>query len=309
MPTLMSTPLAVNLPAKRATPLVDDILRAIAVEPPYFALADLHEPEPGILEAVTPVESPLGAEVPPISTAEAGRHLAILGECVAARPFCDAHRRYYLVTAAHVVRPLPLGAPIPGRLVARAKATSRGNSALARATLRADGQDVCRLNAHYNVMTEQRLPLADEDEPPEAVGMTALRPSTRPPPVTLRHVGRSRAVGTLAVAKDHCLGHLVNHPRLPLAVLMSGVTAVISELLRTRYDDPELRYAVLEVYVRAAALSRPGDVLRLAVELQNSRSLDELLAGNVVGPHGPVASILTRVRVLPHGSREEDVSG
>ena len=53
------------------------IFEKIAVRKPYYSLKELTINKHQIIEAKIPIEQPLGMEIPPISAAEASRHLAI----------------------------------------------------------------------------------------------------------------------------------------------------------------------------------------------------------------------------------------
>ncbi|MFC1512790.1 hypothetical protein ACFL4S_01950, partial [bacterium] len=81
-----------------------DVFEKIAVRTPYYALKNLKQ-EGDEVKAIIPIEQPLEMEIPPITAAEAARHLAVLGSC--AGSFClnsGNEKRFYIATAGNMQR-------------------------------------------------------------------------------------------------------------------------------------------------------------------------------------------------------------
>lgn len=76
---------------------INSILEKICVSPPYFAFKEIYRYKEFLIAPVIP-EQPIGNEITPISSAEASRHLAILGSIVLA--FKEEEKKYYLATKA-----------------------------------------------------------------------------------------------------------------------------------------------------------------------------------------------------------------
>ena len=77
------------------------ILERIGVQPPYYALNDLElDEENGIMSAKVPVEQSSEMERSPITAAESGRHLAILGCCLMGVINTEGGKFYYLANSA-----------------------------------------------------------------------------------------------------------------------------------------------------------------------------------------------------------------
>lgn len=74
-----------------------EILEKICVRPPYFAFENIYSYGEILLSKV-PVQQKLGIEFEPISSAEASRHLAILGSCVLG--INEKERMFYLAHKA-----------------------------------------------------------------------------------------------------------------------------------------------------------------------------------------------------------------
>ena len=130
----------------------------IAVQPPYFAFKSLYTlpDEWDIYGEFTP-EQPQGNELGPLATAEAGRHLAILGSCAAARTQFEAARVYYLASHAQWnlrYRPVRLG-QTPW-MTARAKIVEQSRKIICAETqLLVDGQPFADLFVSYHVLAEK----------------------------------------------------------------------------------------------------------------------------------------------------------
>ena len=81
----------------------EELFQLIMTRPPYFALQNMKlDKHNNIFTAEVVPEQSLGAEVGPISTSEAGRHLAISGLCHIA--LNKKVKNYYLVEQALVKR-------------------------------------------------------------------------------------------------------------------------------------------------------------------------------------------------------------
>lgn len=80
---------------------VPDILSKICVSPPYFAFKEIYRYE-NLLIAPIETEQPMYGEVGPMSMAETGRHLAILGSCALAQ--YEKEKLFYLATVAKMQR-------------------------------------------------------------------------------------------------------------------------------------------------------------------------------------------------------------
>src|SRR5688572_30011137 len=105
-----------------------DVHSLICVRPPYFAPEDVRANSTGV-EAKGRVQQDPGRGPGPISGAEAGRHLAILGSCALARVNPQVERHYYLASAAELERLAPAAPTAQGKLRAFAHAWFTGKRA------------------------------------------------------------------------------------------------------------------------------------------------------------------------------------
>jgi hypothetical protein len=255
----------------------------ICVRDPYFALQEVMESARGELTARVPVEMEPGAEASPISAAEVGRHLAILGSCAVSRMNPQEGQHYYLARRARVERlhegPLPRA---PGLLWGQAKAEFKERRTASALTLlsSAEGQPLFSMNVDFNVLSaaafqrlfqgarqelrrEPRAERAPRDAGP--VDFLSLRqnPHREPPP--LRDLVREGEClrGTLGpVGPELCKGHFALYPVLPVAVVMSGLSGLAGTLLRQWLGNDSARYLVKSGNVRAESLAYAGETVR-----------------------------------------------
>lgn len=263
------------------------LLSRICVRPPYLALASLRHHDEGTVSGFVRPEQPLGRERGPITGAEAGRHLAILGSCAAALANPRQERHYYLAVAAELRRELEDDVPVlPGEaLAALATCGHVGKrDARAHAVLEArvgDGSRVATvysLSVTYNVLTENvfgRLfrGRAIPEGPPAA---TSPYGRLVTPPV--RERGPASLVSAPErVAVEQCRGHFEGYPALPVAVVMHKLAALAGQLLAERAGDPDVRFVVQHAVVRASSLAWAGDAVTYRVEHLGDDGADALL--------------------------------
>jgi len=260
-----------------------ELYARICVRDPYFALQDVMEGGLGEVTARVPVEVNPDAEASPISAAEVGRHLAILGSCAVSRVNPNDGQHYYLARRARVERlhdgPLPRA---PGLLWGQAKAEFKERRVASARTLlsSAEGQPLFSMNVDFNVLSaaafhrlfqgarqELRREPRSAREPRDAgpVDFAALRqnPHRNPPPLRdLVREGECLRATLGPVSAELCKGHFALHPVLPVAVVMSGLSGLAGTLLRQWLGNDSARYLVTAGDVRAESLAYAGETVR-----------------------------------------------
>lgn len=248
-------------------------LSRICVTPPYRAFDTITHDDKGTVSGFVRTEQPLGRERGPITGAEAGRHLAILGSCAAALANPRGEKHYYLATAAHLVRVLDPGVTLVARepLIARATASlvSR-REARADCVLEASGDGVAAVytlavtyavltaNVFARVFRDRADERARHAEPPQNP-YARLRTPEIVACTPTRIVGAAETVGP-----EDCPGHFDGYPALPVAVVMHRLAALAGELLALRLTGPA--HVVQAASVRANALAWAGDTISYTVE-------------------------------------------
>jgi hypothetical protein len=84
--------------------LMSDLFSRIGIGPPYFALQEIIATPRGTLTATAQAEYPRETERDPITAAEAGRHLAILGSSAISLKRDSTTRHFYLARKAKLTR-------------------------------------------------------------------------------------------------------------------------------------------------------------------------------------------------------------
>jgi len=262
------------------------------VSSPYYALDREEISQPGSVKArVHPVQS-LGYEQGPVTAAEAGRHLTVLGACACSSLHDDPLAYCFLPERLRLLRLSDCEAPtysMPLTAAAWAGASAHGSTARAHAVLssRATGERLFEAEVLYRVMSraafervfarhKRERSQPGEPQPPDATGVFAsLRndPYRDPLPleITRRTPGSVRA-RLRRVTQDLCIGHLPQYPALPVSSLMHGLSSLCGDALRLRYGHAA-RYRVLCADVSAERLAFVGE--RVFFEAAYVRSVDE----------------------------------
>lgn len=250
----------------------EQIFSRIDVLPPYYALRDVAVGERGDVTARVSIEQPLGMEVGPVSGAEAGRHLAIAGSVAAALENPEEGRHHYLATDAEVRRARKVPADAT-ELVLRAHGTQLGKRN-AHAMIVAEtesGRRVCSLSCYYAIVEYETMRFFFADHCVETPAATSNPYVELMEPEQIDIAGGHIEVDLGTVDAAQCAGHFEGLPAMPVAYLMSNVTAAAGRLLRRHVGDDEARFSIEEASVRADGLAFAGEHVRLRGEHQGTR--------------------------------------
>jgi hypothetical protein len=235
---------------------LDVMMQRIAVQRSYFALTSLHVPADAAWDIYGQfsAEQPLGAETGIISTAEAGRHLAILGSCAAA--LSHSERIYYL--AAHAIwSQYPTDDPPLSRkaLIARAKVIDRTRNQVRVCTeLLAGSTRLGSLTVQYHVMSEIAFQYQFLGNRAPTDGREIKARYSEPLELSFGPLTGNRIVSqSQSDAFSYCVGHFPNFPLWPVAVVMQGVTQTATRLLQLLFHDV-VRFRVASAQVDAQIL-------------------------------------------------------
>jgi len=250
----------------------EEIFSRIDVLPPYYALRDVALDEHGELTASVGIEQPLGAEIGPISGAEAGRHLAIAGSVAAAFQHPNEGRFHFLATDAEMRRAkkvpdtaTALTLRASGRMVDK-----RTAHAIVTAETE-EGRPVCSMSCYYAIVAYDlmRQFFAEHCAPtPESSGNPYVELLE---PANVDIAGGHIELDLGEISASACAGHFDGLPAMPVAYLMSNVTAATGRLLRRQTGDDQLRFSIAEGSVRADGLAFAGETVRLRGEHQGTR--------------------------------------
>jgi hypothetical protein len=248
-----------------------DMAQRIAVQPPYFALTALYRSPspPWEIYGTFQPEQPLGAEPGPIATAEAGRHLAILGSCAAA--LAHRERVYYLAAQATWRRSIDAADGVQaGALMARARIAERTrNSATAQTELLCGDQVMGSLTVRYHALPEASFAWLYARHAVQESLHTVPSPYTQPLPLAFHQPSPGHMTGELRHAgREHSAGHFPGYPMWPVAIVVYGFGQTVTHLLETTLAHP-VRYRVERADIEAFELMPLGAPLSFHVTLDD----------------------------------------
>ncbi|WP_434113693.1 hypothetical protein [Paraburkholderia caffeinilytica] len=245
---------------------IPTVCERIAVQPPYFAFSALKERGATAVQGIFTPEQQIGYERGPVSSAEIGRHLAILGSCaaVAGRP---AKRTYYLATKACLkflrnARPLKTDEAYHG--VAEVLHQD-GRMLIAQATA-SDDAPFAHLRCEYQALQESVFARVFKQYQAAPVECPVSSPYCEPISLDfdLPH-GLSLTAHSRPLSASRFAGHFSGYPAWPVAILADTVSQVRSRLLH-HILDREVDYTVVRVDLDASRLVPASDSLSFLVE-------------------------------------------
>ena len=255
----------------------EELFERIEVCPPYFALTDVRQGTDGTVSARVRASQALGDEVGPVTAAETGRHLAILGSCGAALANPQGGRHFYLAYDAELRRSRTrVESDYTGELLLRARSHFVDSStAVALADLRTeDDRTIYTLVAFYLVVAEGDFRAlfaahAQADAPLEG----RADPFTDVIGLDDVSVWDTRLHATLGrIDPYRCAGHFPGLPAMPVAFLMSNIGNAARRLLHHVLSRDTLSYVVREASMRAENLAFAGEKVDIHVEYQRFAS-------------------------------------
>ncbi|MEU5877067.1 hypothetical protein [Spirillospora sp. NPDC047279] len=273
-----------------------DVGELICVSKPYYALRDLVTTGPGMVEATVPVERPPGREATPITMAELGRHLAILGLCGAATVNPVAGRHFYLAGDAMVEWLAPPTSERPSELHGRATTafTSRRRTARAHTELLdASGAVLAQVRIDYTVISERTFEHLFPADPP--LVPTQVNPYRGDLPFPEVEVIDGRVEADLLVEPDMCVGHFTDRPMLPVAVAAGGLATIGERLLRERAGTDDFTWSSTRMALQAQRLVRAGTKVTFVAKADpenEDRYLGEVLSDGEVVASGQMDAVI-----------------
>lgn len=247
----------------------DDIYDRICVDRPYFSLEELSiGQERGSVTAIVKFESYNIYEQGP-SSAEIGRHLAILGSCALASLNTTPEKYYYLVISATQIRHQVYSFD-NGDVFIAAKAeyaSSRvGVASMSMRTL--EGLLIAELTCHYNVIPAPTFERMSRAYYCATTGPSSFNPYSRSIPVTNKVIDGDWASAIVhRIDHEYCVGHFDHYPALPVAMVMDAMNRLIGEHLAETINAS--RFYFLKCTITARALAFAGSSISFLVRVSN----------------------------------------
>lgn len=271
----------------KAGPLdIEFVSKLIDVRPPYYALNNLSVIDSRTLRAEVFPEQPLGNECPPIQSAEAGRHLAILGSVVAGLMNPRVGKSYYLACSAELKR---LSAPLidKGPLLVEGKGLilNRRRAKSETRLFTQSGVPLYSLTTFYQVINDRLFDQLFSDHrqdlrtSPREPSSTSAETTKRRNPyineypledITLIPNGLEGRLGPITSAQ--CNGHFPMTPVLPVAILMSSLSKLVGKYLKKKWSAFGVNYSILSASIRCQNLVFPAKKLSLKVSHKKSHA-------------------------------------
>lgn len=253
-----------------SSPFEQDIKSKICVKAPYNRLYDLVEHGETGIKAKVKLESPQGLEFGGPSSAEIGRHMAILGSCVLARNTKQDGSFYYLAKSAKIVRENKDKHFEPWS-TCQLVATLKDKQSVDVTTTCADtGLVMARLTCSYQRLSPRlfdRLFAAHRMETPE----TQENPYAKEVAwLDLKLEGSSGRARIEKVCPPMCVGHFKDYPALPVAILMDRINRLACEHLHHASGEVGI---VSEGQIDAESLAFAGEELEFSV--QQTKTLEK----------------------------------
>ena len=250
------------------------ICKRIAVQQPYFAFSELLAlPGGAVLGAFSPEQS-IGSECGPISSAELGRHLAILGSCAAALDASD-DMTYYLASKGQLkLMPLANGGLAERRGIAVATVTSRNRRSMIAEVVGHCGSITAHLWCEYQVLSRAVFSRIFSGHYTGSVTRPTQSPYRTPIDFELIEASTDRmVVRTVEVDPQSFAGHFDEYPSWPVAILADTFSQVRTALLHSMLDQ-QVCYRV--GYLNVDALQLAPAIARLTFEVKCTSSLRSL---------------------------------
>jgi len=255
----------------------EELFERIEVCPPYFALSEMRQDSDGTISARVQAAQAAGSEAGPITAAETGRHLAILGSSAAAFANTETGRHFYLAYDAELRRSRTrVEEDYAGQMLLNARSHFVDSStAVSLTSLRTeDDRTIYTLLVFFLVVPEKdfRALFADyeqEDAPLDG------RPDPFSDVIGLHDVSvwDTRLHASLGrIDPYRCAGHFPGLPAMPVAFLMSNIGNAASRLLHHVLGRDTLTYVVREASIRAENLAFAGEKVDIHVEYQRFAS-------------------------------------
>jgi hypothetical protein len=236
------------------------VCERIAVHRPYFAFSELKALYGKAMMGRFSAEQLTGFELGPISSAELGRHLAILGSCAATIDGPD-QMTYYLASKGRL-KLLPNTDEVQNDQsgVAIATVTSRDRRTMTAEVLGHCGSLTAHLWCEYQVLSHEVFSRIFSGHHTSVIPRPDKSPYVTPVTFDVLSAGTDNiVVRTSEVGPESFAGHFDNYPSWPVAILADTFGRVRSALLHNMIDrqtNYRVGYLNVDAFQLAPAAAR-----------------------------------------------------
>jgi len=240
----------------------EEIFKLIDVCEPYYALKDLAIAPDGSISAKVPIQQDLYYEPLPISSSEAGRHLAVLGSCACALSNPDKFKHYYLAASANATRKdFDFTRDEPEYFLGHArciKVDSRSAQAITSLHY-PDGTTFSEIVLNYHVL-DYRVFERIHKERIISWETISYNPYITEPSTNYTPISSKQLFGVIEnVRVIDCAGHFPGLPAVPISILFRVLVRYAIVLMQHRIDNPNAVFCVRECTTEAKNLAFPGE--------------------------------------------------
>jgi hypothetical protein len=244
------------------------ILKNISVTAPYFALRNLRQTGEFIY-ADFKVELSDPDELMPISAAEVGRHMAIMGSVVMSDSNPLKERHYYLATDAIIIRrsDRELNNPnVTGRIKMesfnRKSGTASGSLFDSEMNALFD-VEIKYMVLHHNIF--ERMFAQYKSETFEGLEVNPYKENIEFMNIELGIQNCFGSIGTITAR--HCSGHFKNYPALPVARMGSAMGKIGGVHFKFLNPGINKRYTIARAELHASQLVFVGEEVKFRTEI------------------------------------------
>jgi 3-hydroxymyristoyl/3-hydroxydecanoyl-(acyl carrier protein) dehydratase len=262
--------------SKSEKDLYSKICHLIDVNKPYYALQGLCETGHGEVYAEIDVERLEYDEVSPISLAEAGRHLAILGSCALSLINKNKSKHYYLANKASILFHSSKISPFneqQRKLKCFAKTIhlddkTRTGSVSSRIYTEND-QLIFTIDLSYFILREALFTKMFGQQQTKLLQDNFIVDNPYKFPVTLKQISitENRLTCTLGKIEPYqCIGHFPSYPALPVSILISAFIDSAGIFLKSQYPEYG-KIRIVQFNVMAKELAFAGKKVNIETNL------------------------------------------
>lgn len=252
--------------------------KLICTSPPYYALQALESTGDTSMQCQIRFENRYSLEASPFDPAEVGRHLAILGSCLAAQHNPVRTKHYYLAFDALLERvtqndSVLFATPADTLCIGQAKLVLLdAKSCQVRATLSTpQGQLLYTLTVSYQVMRADLFERIFRNQYQEVASTQSINPYAQPSTVQQYIITPDGATARLdRIRPEQCAGHFYQYPALPVAMLSGALADLAGFHLRYLCGNGKIRYANRSTELKASRLAFAGEEVVLSSVLLGS---------------------------------------
>ena len=233
---------------------LERLFKSIATRPPYFALTNINfDKYNNVLTANVTPEQPLADELGPISTSEAGRHLALAGLSHIA--LNKKTINYYLVERAIVNRSKFIGDDKSLKIVSKiSDVTNKKAKAKVKMTS-LSGETIYDFFINYFIVSEKVFARKYQSKKiiPTPLNWTNPYKIFSQKTVTIEQTDRHIKSKLLPYSEQDCVGHYPKFSFIPVAILMQILFCEASKVLNQHFCDA-LKYRLIDADMTAKQL-------------------------------------------------------